>query len=61
MRTNTVLALVAVLFCTACADQSTTARMNLTANPQFSTVQWDQATAPTQAALTKNYGLIMMR
>jgi hypothetical protein len=60
MRTKTLLALVAALLCTACADQ-TTRTTHMIPNQQFSAVQWEAATAPTQAALTKNYGLIMMR
>lgn len=60
MRSKTLLALVAVLICTACADQKT-AQLTVAQNEQMAAIHWDEATAANHAASTRNAGLIMMR
>lgn len=60
MQPKTLLALVAVLMCTACADQKT-AQLTTPQNEQLASIRWDEATSANHAALTRNAGLIMMR
>ncbi|MES2985145.1 MAG: hypothetical protein V4735_08170 [Pseudomonadota bacterium] len=56
-----LLALAALLACSACANQTTTAFLNPHATPQLTALQWDQATAQQTMARVNNNGLIAMR
>jgi hypothetical protein len=63
MRTqSTMLALAALLACSACADQSPVkAALAGDSSVQISSIRWDEATAATQSARVNNNGLIIMR
>ena len=51
----TMLALAALLVCSACAETNTSPK------PQASTIRWEEVASATQAAKVSNSGLIMMR
>jgi hypothetical protein len=55
------LVLLALLACSACADQAPTKRADLVSSTQLSSIRWDEATAASYAAKVSNNGLIMMR
>jgi len=59
---STVLALGALLLCSACAD-STAMRTSLVgdAGVQMSSARWDDMASPTQSAKVINGSLIFMR
>lgn len=58
----TMLALAALLTCSACADKPTTSRANLTVTTQqYSQMTLGELIVPTQMARVSNQNLIMMR
>ena len=62
MRKPTMLALAALLLCSACADKPTTKTALTTTYQQYSQVHVDEMIVPpTQMARVGNQGLIMMR
>ncbi len=62
MRINsTMLALAALLLCSACANQSTTkTSMNADTSVEVSSIHWDEITAGTPTRVS-NGNLIFMR
>lgn len=61
MRTNTVLALVAVLLCSACAEQTSSKLTSDSQTLQLTSIRWDEAVSAERAALVNNSNLITMR
>ena len=62
MQKSTILALAALLLCSACADASTKRTSSAgDANVQMSSVRWDEMANPTQSAKVINGSLIFMR
>ena len=59
---STLLALGALLLCSACADTSATrASLGGSPNLQMTSANWDEMGSPTQSAKVINGSLIFMR
>lgn len=57
----TILALAALLVCSACADKNPIKRADVSSHQQFSSIRWDEAVAARSAAKVNNTSMIMMR
>ena len=61
MRSNsTMLAIAALLLCSACANQTKTSMNNTDTNLEMSSIHWDEVTAGTPTRVS-NGNLIFMR
>ena len=63
-KMTTLMAMVALMICSACAEKPSTAATTTLITPasqQISALRWDEMTAATSAAKVNNNGLIIMR
>lgn len=60
-KTVGMMALAALLLCSACAEKPTSMNLADTGTQQVASIKWDEAVAATTVAKVNNTNLIMMR